>query len=49
MGYRSQHQKYSALRLEADYKEMSADEAREQEALAWVEAEVEDALDSEFA
>ena len=49
MDHRSQHQKYSALRLEADYKEMSADEAREGEALAWIEAEVDDALDSEFA
>ncbi len=41
----SQHQGYSARRLEADYKEMAADETREQEALAWVEAGVDDALD----
>ncbi len=34
----SERQGYSARRLEADYKEMAADEAREQEALAWVEA-----------
>jgi hypothetical protein len=41
----SEHQGYSVRRLEADYKEMAADETREQEALAWIETDVGDALD----
>lgn len=44
MEHRFQHQGYSASRLEADYKEMAADKGREQEALAWIEIEVDDAL-----
>jgi hypothetical protein len=42
-------QKYAAGALEIAYKEMAADEARERKALAWIEAEVDDALDSELA
>ena len=42
-------QKYEAGALEIAYKEMAADKAREREALAWIEVEVDDALDSEFA
>lgn len=41
----SRQQEHEASRLEAAYKEMAADEAREQEALYWIEANVDDALD----
>ena len=43
----SQHQGYDASRMEAAYKEMAADEVREQEALYWIEANVDDALDDQ--
>jgi hypothetical protein len=43
----SQDQGYDASRLEAAYKEMAADEVREQEALYWIEANVDDALDNQ--
>jgi|GEM_PF-4889031 len=41
----SRQQGGDSSRLEAAYKEMAADEAREQEALYWIEANVDDALD----
>lgn len=43
----SRHQGYDASRLEAAYKEMATDGVREQEALYWIEANVDDALDDQ--
>jgi hypothetical protein len=40
-------QKYEADVLENAYREMAADKVREQEALLWIEVEVDNALDSE--